>query len=284
MIKIVSDTTTGLSHAAAARYGIDLVSQVVMFGSETLRDGIDISNEVFLQRLKTSKDFPTTSQPPVGDFVQVFQKHLDAGHEVLCITISALLSGTYNSAEQARAQFGEQASRITLVDSKNVANAEALMVLEAARLVKEGKSIPDILPRLDKMVAGTNLDFVLDTLEYLVKGGRASSLQGFFGTLLQMKPVLTIRNGTGRIEALERVRTRTKAHARLRAIVDEAVSGKSKVHLSVTHTGLPSDAEMLAQEFRGKYRLNDCPVIEMPPAVAAHAGPGALGAAYFIDA
>src|SRR3990172_6834773 len=98
MIRIVTDTATGLTREMADQYDIDLVPLVVMFGQETLRDGVDITNEVFLQRLAASKDFPTTSQPPVGDFVAAFKKHLDAGHEVLCIALSSRLSGTYNSA------------------------------------------------------------------------------------------------------------------------------------------------------------------------------------------
>jgi DegV family protein with EDD domain len=282
MIKIVSDTTTGLTREMAAPYGIDIVSQIVNFGSETLRDGIDITNEVFLQRLKTSKEFPTTSQPPAGDFVEVFRPHLDAGHEVLCITVSSGLSGTYSSAVTAREQLGTD--RVTVVDSRTVAAAETLIVWEAARLVKEGKAMADIVARLDQWIAGMRLDFVLNTIEYLVKGGRASSLQGLLGTLLQMKPIFTIRNGTGKIDVLARVRTRAKALAHLREVIDGGVDGKSRVHMAVVHTGAPDEAARMAEELRQKYALDNCPALEMPPAVAAHAGPGALGAAYFVEA
>ncbi len=282
MIKIVTDTASGLTRQMAAQYGIDLIPQVVMFGTEALRDGVDITNEVFLQRLKMSKKFPTTSQPPVGDFVAAFRRHLDTGHEVVCIAVSSLLSGTYNAAETARQELGSNvASRITLVDSKNAATGQALMALEAARMVKAGRSVAEILARLDKMVAGMHMDFVLDTLDYLVKGGRAKRVQGLVGTLLNIKPLLTIRDG--QVDILERPRTKSKAVARLRAIVDEAVRGKSRAQVGVTHTGSPAEAEALAQEFRRTYALDECLVIEMPPAVAAHAGPGALGAAYYVD-
>ncbi|HET7087693.1 MAG TPA: DegV family protein [Anaerolineae bacterium] len=281
MLKIISDTTTGLTKGVAAQHGVDLVPQIVMFGSETLRDGVDITNDVFLQRLKASKAFPTTSQPSVGDFLRIFKPLLDAGHEILCITVSSYLSGTYNSAETAKKELGSD--RITLVDSKTVAAAEALLVLEAAHMTRDGKSAPEIASRLDALIPSTTLDFVLDTVEYLVKGGRATRIQGIIGTMLQLKPVFSIRNGTGHIEVLERIRTRNKALARLRGIVDEALHGKSKFQLAVTHTGLHGEAEALAHEFRGKYGLGECMVIEMPPAVAAHAGPGALGAAYVVE-
>ena len=279
MIKIVSDTASGLTREVAAQHGIELISQRVMFGTETLRDGVDITNDVFLQRLKMSKEFPTTSQPPVGDYVDAFNRHLDAGHEVLCLTVSSLLSGTYNSAETAKKNL--DSDQITLVDTKNVATGQALMVLEAARMVTEGRSVPEIVAHLEPMVAGMHLDFVLDTLEYLAKGGRIGGAQAFVGTLLQMKPILTIRHG--RVEPLERVRTKTKAVARVREIVDTAVKGKRNVRLGVVHTGLPAEAEALSQEFRDMYDLDECLVLEMPPAVAAHAGPGALGAAYYVE-
>ena len=195
--------------------------------------------------------------------------------------MSSHLSGTYNSAQQAKQAIGSD--RITIIDSKTVATAEAMMVLEAARWAGAGQSAAEVVSRLDAWIKGMTLDFVLDTLEYLVKGGRASNLQGLLGTLLQMKPLLTIRHGTGKIEALQRVRTRPKALARFREIIDQAVHGKSQVHMGVVHVGLPDEAGALAAEFRQKYGVADCPVIEMPPAVAAHAGPGAIGAAYYVE-
>ncbi len=278
MIKVVTDTATGLTKELAAQYDIELVPLVVMFGSEVLRDGVDITNEGFLRRLAESKEFPTTSQPPVGDFVDVF--NLDAGHEVLCITLSSLLSGTYNSAETARKQL--DGDKITLVDSRTLATAQSMMVIEAARMAKEGKSMSDIVGRLDRMIAGAHLDFVLDTLEYLVKGGRVSGLQGFFGTLLQMKPILTIQDG--RLVPLERIRTRSKAMERMREIVDDVVKGKDKVYIGMAHTGLHAEATSLAGELREKYHVDECLVLDIPPAVAAHAGPGAIAVAYYVDA
>jgi DegV family protein with EDD domain len=234
---------------------------------------------VFLQRLKMSKLFPTTSQPPVGDFVEVFQRHLDAGREILCITVSSLLSGTYNSAETAKKQLG--GDRITLIDSRHVATAEALIVIEAARMAQAGRPMADIVARTEKMIKGMHLDFVLDTLENLVRGGRATRIQGAVGTLLNIKPVLTIKDG--HIEQLERVRTKAKAVARLREIVDAAVKGKPGALVGVMHTGLHAEAEGLAREFRAAYHLDECLVLEAPPAVAAHAGAGALGAAYHAE-
>lgn len=279
MVKVVTDTTTGLSKALADKYDITLIPQQVMFGDETLRDGVDISNEVFLQRLKTSAKFPTTSQPPVGDFVEAYKKLLGAGHEVLCITLSAELSGTYNSAEQAKNQVEDE--RVTLIDSRNVAGGLAMIALEAARMGQAGKSMDEIVARVRRMIEGVHLEVVLDTLEYLVKGGRVSGAAGFFGGLLQMKPILTIDGG--KLVPRERIRTKGKAMARLRELIDEVVNGHGKVQMNVNHTGLYEEANSIAQEFRDRYGLDDCPVLDIPPAVAAHAGPGALAVAYFVD-
>jgi DegV family protein with EDD domain len=279
MIKIVSDTSTGLTRETAAQYGIELVPQRVMFGTETLRDGVDITNEGFLQRLKTSKVFPTTSQAPVGDYLAAFTPHVDAGDDVLCITLSSALSGTYNSAVTAKQELGSD--RVTVIDSKNAAIGQALIVLEATRMANDCRTLPEILARLDRMVAGTKLDLVLDTMEYLVKGGRVGTAQAFIGTLLQMKPILGVRDG--RVVPLERVRTKSRAVARLRERVDEAVRGKRQVRLMVGHASLFTEALAMAWEFRTAYTLSECLVIDIPPSIAAHAGPGAIGVAYYAE-
>lgn len=282
MIKIVTDTTTGLDKKIAAKYDITVIAQQVIFGDETLRDGIDMSNESFLERLETSAVYPTTSQPPVGDFVETFQGILDAGDDVLCITVSGELSGTYNAAQTAKEQLdSDMASRITLIDSRHVAGSFAIMVLEAARMAQAGKSLEEIVAHVTSMIDKVQMDIVLNTLEYLVKGGRVSSAAGFIGKVLQMKPILTVHDG--KIEARERVRTRNKAVARLRAILDDAVNGHSKIQIGVSHTGLPEEAHAMADEFCELYGLDDCLVLDIPPAVAAHTGPGALAVAYYVE-
>ena len=282
MIKVMTDTGGGLSQALTAQHDIQRIPLLVMFGTDTLRDGVDISSEAFLQRLKTSKEFPKTSQPPVGDFATAFKQQLDAGHDVLCITISSLLSGTYNSAATARQQLGDEAAgRIALVDSKSAATGQALIVLEAARLAHAGQPLPDILARLRTLIAGMRLELTVDTLEYFVKGGRLSGAQGFVGTLLQLKPVLTIRDC--RLEPLERIRTKAKAVARLYEIADATLSGKRGARIGVLHAGIPAEAEAMAARLRDAYRPEECVVLDLAPAVSAHTGPGAIGIAYYAD-
>ncbi len=279
MVKIVTDTAAGITPEIGQRYDIAIAPLRVNFGTETLRDVIDISNEMFLQKLASSKIFPTTSQPPAGDFLEIYTRLRAAGHDVLSVVLSNKLSGTWLSANMARMQLGDE--HIAVFDTLNVAAGQALQVIEAARLAQAGQHIAEIIKRLETMRDHTHLYFVLNTLEYLAKGGRVGNAQAFIGTLLQMKPILEIRNGL--VEGAERVRTLSKAHARLRAIVDEALRGKSKAQMGVMHTAIPELADEVANELRVRYRLDDCPVYPISAAVAAHAGPGALGIAFFAE-
>ena len=279
MVKIVAVTTAGLLAHELQEWDILMIPQRVNFGLETLRDGIDISNEVFLQRLASSKDFPTTSQPPAGEFLEAFQKIRAAGHDVLAVLVSHKLSGTVTSANTAKSELNNDPA-ITIFDTLNVAAGEGMMALEAARLARAGKSVAEILPRLEYMRDHMHLLFVLNTLEYLAKGGRIGNAQKLIGSMLQMKPILEIKHGG--VEQFERIRTKAKARARLYEVVDHAVRGKSNVHLAVMYTEIIYEATQVANELKEKYHLAKCNAYHMSPAVGAHAGPEALGIAYYI--
>ena len=278
-VKIIGITSSGLEPADAAKYGITIVPLRVNFGTETLRDGVDISKDEFLARLATSKIFPTTSQPPAGDFLELYKRFRAEGHEVLCVVLSNKLSGTWLSANTARQQLGDE--HVTVFDTLSVATGEAMMLIEAARLAQAGKSVADILPRLEMMRDRMKLYFVLDTLEYLAKGGRVGNAQAFIGSVLQMKPILEIRDGL--VEGAERIRTKAKAHARLRTLVAELVPGKSQPQMCVLYTGASDLAAALAAELKAQYQLNECPIYSMSPAVSAHTGPNALGFGLFVE-
>ena len=279
MVKIIGITSSGLEPDDAQRYGITIVPLRVNFGDETLRDGVDISKDGFLKRLAASKIFPTTSQPPAGEFLELYQQYRAEGHDVLCVVLSNKLSGTWLSAHTARQQLGDE--HVAVFDTLNIAAGEATQLIEAARMAQAGKSVDEIVKRIDAMRDHVRLYFVLDTLEYLAKGGRVGNAQAFIGSVLQMKPILEIRNGL--VEGAERIRTRSKAHARLRAIVAEAMHGKTKAQMSVMYTAHKDRALDLADELKRIYHLAECPVYAMSPAVSAHTGPGALGVAFFVE-
>ncbi len=276
-VKIVAVTSTGIPPEVAQKLDLTIVPLRVHFGLETLRDGVDISVNAFLERLATSRQFPTTSQPPAGDFLEVFKKLRAQGHEVLAVMLSNKLSGTVMSANTARQQLNDE--HITVFDTLNVASGEALLVIEAAQMAQAGRSVPEIVSRLETMRDKVRLYFVLNTLVYLAKGGRVSNAQAFIGSVLQMKPILKVENGL--VEGAERIRTLSKAHARLRSIVEEGVQGKSNVRVAVMYTMIDETAHTLAGELRAQYQLSEVQVHIISPAVSAHAGPGALGVAFY---
>ena len=278
-VKIVGATSTGISPEIARQLDLTIVPLRVNFGIETLRDGVDITPEAFLDRLATSKQFPTTSQPPAGDFLEVFNKYRAAGHDILCVLLSNKLSGTVMSANTAKEQLQDE--HIHVFDTLNVAVGEAILVLEAARLAQAKKNVPEIVQRLEYMRDRIQLYFVVNTLEYLAKGGRVGNAQAFIGTVLQMKPILKVENGL--VEGAERIRTTSKAHVRLRHIVEEGIRGKSNVQVAVMYTTIKDRAQQLADDIRTAYHLPQVPVSTISPAVSAHTGPGALGVAFYAE-
>ena len=278
-VKIVGATSTGISTKVAQDLDLTIVPLRVNFGIETLRDSVDISPEAFLDRLAASKQFPTTSQPPAGDFLEVYEKLRAANHDVLCVLLSNKLSGTVMSANTAKEQLHDE--HIHVFDTLNVAVGEAIMVTEAARMAQDGKSLPEIVQRLEFMRDKIHLYFVVDTLEYLAKGGRVGNAQAFIGTVLQMKPILKVENGL--VEGAERVRTTSKAHAWLRHTVEEGIRDRSNVQVAVMYTTIEDKAQMLADEIRTAYHLTEVPVYTVSPAISAHTGPGALGVAFYAE-
>ena len=278
-VKVVGATSTGVSTEVARQLDLTIVPLQVNFGIETLRDGVDISPEAFLDRLAASKQFPTTSQPPAGDFLEVFKRLRAAGHDVLCVLLSSKLSGTVMSANTAKEQLQDE--HVHVFDTLNVSVPEAIMVTEAARMAQAGKGVPEIVQRLEFMRDRVHLYFVVNTLEYLAKGGRVSNAQAFLGTVLQMKPILKVENGL--VEGAERIRTTSKAHARLRHIVAEGIHNKSNVQVAVMYTKIADKAQKLADELCTAYHLSEVPVYTVSPAVSAHTGPGALGVVFYAE-
>ncbi len=278
-VKIVGVTSTGMSAKTAQQIDLTIVPLRVNFGTETLRDSVDISPAAFLDRLVASKQFPTTSQPPAGDFLTVFQDLRAAGHEVLCVLLSNKLSGTVMSANAAKEQLCDE--HVHVFDTLNVAIGEGIMVTKAARMAQAGRSVTEIVQRLEFMRDKTHLYFVVDTLEYLAKGGRVSNAQAFIGTVLRMKPILKVENGL--VEGAERIRTTSKAHARLRTIIEDGIRGKSKVQVAVMYTTIKDKAQKLADDLSAIYHLPEVPVYTISPAVSAHTGPRALGVAFYAE-
>ncbi len=274
MIRIVTDSTCDLTADQANQLGIAAVAALyVRFGEDQYQDGITIDREKFHHLVKTHPSFPTTSQPSVGDFAAIYEKY--KGDEIVSIHISRELSGTLASAEAARDLVG---ANVTIIDSRNVNAGLALLVMEACRLAKSGAGVEQIKAQIETLVPRTRLIFAVETLENLRRGGRIGGAQAFLGSMLQFKPVITIKDG--RVEPLERVRTMSRAIARLKELAAHDLSGQPYRRVCLMHAAAPSAAENLKNALASEVKLDEAMLIEAGPVIATHAGPGAVGIAY----
>lgn len=277
-IALVTDSTTYMPPELVQKYNISVAPQVLIWGDQTYKDGVDIQSREFFTRLKTAKVMPTTSQVAVVSFQEIFQDLVNQDMDVLALLVSSKLSGTVQSAVQARELMGPTAAKIHVVDSQSVAMALGFQVLAVARALEDGASLKDALALAEKAHQYTGLFFTPDTLEFLHRGGRIGGAQRFVGTMLNMKPILAIQDG--RVEPVERIRTKSKAHNRVLELIVERAKGKSPVRLATLHANAAEEAKALLA--RAEQELNPVESVftEVSPTVGTHAGPGTVGLAY----
>lgn len=276
MLKVVTDSTAYIPDDLAQQYGIVVVPLKVHFGQETYDEISGISNQTFYQRLITSAVFPTTSQPSPGQFKQTYQTILseNPSAEILVLTISSKLSGTYNAALAAAEQL--PAAQITVFDSLSAAMGLGLMAITAVELDRAGRTPAEIMARLEQMRRDTSIVLVVDTLEYLRRGGRIGAAAAFLGTLLNTKPVLAVVEG--RILPLDRVRSKKKALERLLAELESKLPHPAHpVQAGVMHIAAAQEMESMVALLRERFSLTRLYTSELGPVVGAHLGPGALG-------
>ena len=227
-IGIVTDSLSDLPPSVAGASDITVVPLYVAIGGETYRDGVDIDADRFYSLLEELPSLPTTSQPSVADFQEVYRRRLDQSHQVVSIHVSAKLSGTLNSAAQARESLGA-ASQIEIVDSQLAGGAQALLAISAARWAGEMPDHREVARRVERSIGQNHGFIVVDTLKYLAKGGRIGKAQAFLGGALQFKPIMSIRDGEA--HPVDRPRTRRRAMARIVEIV-RGLAPISRMHVS----------------------------------------------------
>jgi len=276
-VRIVTDTTSGLTKEVAEAHDIVLMPQIIIFGEESYRDDTEIDTRTFLEKLRASSVLPKTAAPPPALFVPVFKRLLADGSTVICLHPSTELSGTVRSATVASYDFSQ--ADIRVVDTRTIAGPLATMALLAARWAREGVDPDTILDRVHDLIARQRVYFVVDTLEYLHKGGRIGGAKALLGSVLQIKPILTLKDG--RVEPLEQQRTKRRALARLRELILAECPRSDEAHLCVMHADAGAEAEALAADFAAKLGLSTVPIYELPPAIVVHAGPGVLATAFF---
>lgn len=271
-VRIVTDSAGDLPRETAEQLDITVVPVTVFFGEESYLDGVEMDGETFFQRLPTSPQLPRTSQPSVTQFVDAYTKLVDEGHDVLSVHVSGKLSGTFNSARLAREEFGK--GNIEVLDAEGASLGVGLIALDAARKAQAGGSLEEVTAAAQDAVRSTRVFFVLDTLEYLVKGGRISKTQGLVGGLLNVKPILHITDGE--VHPFQRVRSRAKALQRIRELVRE---GGPYAEIGVLYATDPDEAAALAGDVADLAPGMPVVVSRIGPGIGAHAGPGAVGVA-----
>lgn len=276
-VAIVTDSTSTIPQEFIDQYRIRVGPQIVIWGEETLLDGIDIQPGEFYTRLESSKTMPTTSQCSIPYFKEIFDELHAEGHDILAVLVSNKLSGTVGSAVQAKDMLPE--ANIEIVDSLSVAMGLGFQVIEAAKAAAAGKSLAEC-----KAIAEGNIDksgvvITPETLEYLHRGGRIGGGQKFLATALNIKPILDLQEG--RLEALERVRTRRKVVKRIAEIAKERIGEQKPVYMAALHANSPEDAQMLLDEAAALVNPDMAILTEVSPAVGVHTGPGTIGLCWF---
>lgn len=277
-IALVTDSTTYMPPELVQKYNISVAPQVLIWGDQTYKDGVDIQSGEFFTRLKTAKEMPTTSQVAVVSFQEIFKDLIDKGFEVLGILVSSKLSGTVQSALQAKELMGAAGQKINIVDSQSVAMALGFQVLAVARALEQGASLKEAIALAEKLHDHTGLFFAVDTLEFLHRGGRIGGAQRFIGSALNLKPILAIQDG--KVEGIERIRTKNKAHDRILELTIEKVGQRSPIHLATLHANAAEDARALLTRAEQALNPTESVFTEVSPTVGTHAGPGTVGLAF----
>jgi DegV family protein with EDD domain len=275
-VAIITDSTVNLPQVFLDQYGISVMPQTLIWDNKTYRDLIDIQPREFYERLANSKTVPTTSQASPTDFKESYRQHLDQGSEILAILLSAKLSGTIQSAEQARLEF--PGAPIEIIDSEATSLALGWQVLAVARAAAAGASYKECMAVAHQAKQNSGVYFVVDTLEFLHRGGRIGGGARFLGTALNLKPILELR--AGRIEPIERVRTQKKAFLRLLELVAERLSGRQQIRLGILDANNPEAAQYLREQIEQIFHPEEIIQNPVSPVIGAHAGPGTIGIAF----
>jgi DegV family protein with EDD domain len=273
-VRIVVDSTADIPPALAAEHGIAVVPLTVRFGDEVFRDGVDLTPSQFLARLEAGGALPTTAQPSPGEFLSAFQPSLAEGASVIALILSSKLSGAYSSALVAAREAAGEGGRVDVVDSRTIALACGLAAIEAASAANAGADHETVLALIDDLLGRAHLVAALDTLEYVQRGGRIGRAQALIGSLLSIKPLVTVADGV--VTPLEQVRTRQRALARLVERII-ALAEREIVRLAVLHAADEASALEVRDRVASVVPADRIMVAEVGPAIATYTGPRGAG-------
>ena len=277
-VAIVTDSTAYIPDNLLKQYFITITPQILIWGDETFQDGVDIQPNEFYRKLETAKTMPTTSQVAIVTMKAAFENLLASGYAVLGIFISAKLSGTMQSAQQAKEMLPKAGSDIVVLDSNSTSMAMGFQVLAAARAAQAGANLAECQKLAEEARKHTGVYFVVDTLEFLRRGGRIGGAQAMLGSALNLKPLLELRDG--RIESIEKVRTKGKAINRMIELIIERTAGRNPIRLATLHANAEAEAKSALETAAAQLHPVEQVLASVCPVIGTHAGPGTVGLAY----
>lgn len=271
-VRVVTDSVSDLPPAIAEELGITIVPANVHFGTQVFKDGVDLTTDEFFDKLFNGPEFPTTSQPSVGEFADTYTRVAEDADAIVSVHVSSKVSGTFNSAEQGADRVGVECP-IEVLDTLQASMGVGLITMAAARAANSGASMEEVVEVANDATARTQCVVLLDTLEYLQRGGRIGKARALLGTLLKIKPLITIRDGE--VHDFAKERTRRKAIARLQRAAQDLSPFTSA---SVMYSTSRDEADSLAESIRPLMTGDEEPiVVRFGPALGTYVGPDSLG-------
>jgi DegV family protein with EDD domain len=275
MIRIATDSASDLPAEFVTEYGVSVVPINIQFGTETYEDGVDLDRATFYQKIEELGVLPTTSQPSVGQFVEHYKQLIAEGAtDIISVHVTSKLSGTLHSAELAAKMLGDQV-RIHTFDSACGSAGIGFMVMEAARMARVDKLVPEIMARLEAIRSRMTLVLTLEDLRFARMSGRVGRLQSSLSSLLNIKPLILLEDGV--IDVVEKVRSRRKALQRMMEMVAERVGTAEAVNLAIVHADVLEEGQELLDQAQSRFNCQETFLENLTTTLLVHFGPGTMG-------
>ncbi|MEI3607477.1 DegV family protein [Pseudogracilibacillus sp. SE30717A] len=278
-IAIVTDSTAYIPDELLHKYNIHTVPLSVVFGDESFREGIDITTESFYKKVNEAKDLPSTSQPAIGTFIELYEELAKDYDAIISVHLSKKFSGTYDAAKSAGSMV--ENIEVHAYDSELSAMPQGFYAIAAAEMVQGGKTVQEIIAKLDDMKAKTKAYFMVDDLSHLQRGGRLNSAQKIIGSLLNIKPILHIVDGL--IVPFEKIRTRKKAINRIMSMLENDAENKQIVRVVFIHANNKESVTTLRDSFAEKYPQIETIISYFGPVIGTHLGEGSIGICWYTE-
>ena len=278
-VKLLTDSSADLTDELYKRYDISVIPFYVTFDKEAyFKERVDISLAEFYRKLRTEKVYPSTSLPSVGDYEEIFREYLDKGMDVICIGLSSKFSGSYqnalNTADDIKGEYPDRVIRV--IDSIQAACGQGLLVLQAARMLEDGLSADETADRLEELKKTARVFFTLDTLKFLQKGGRIGKVSALAGTLLNIKPIIVMKEAE--LNPISKIRGRNNAISKVIALTEEYVGNeKNAYEYILINSDCREDAQGIKDQLKEKGFLIDMPVMDLGITIGSHTGPTLVG-------